>query len=166
MQENTVNKRPSRLQYYIKGLISILVHTFTFLFVCFCKLLVFSLSERLHSYFFLIATLHQPKKNLDNWNFWNVISLGQDLLFSWKNYIDPTTIGNYLSTKMQVYRNLAGCFFVTDDTNCSWNINDNIIFIVLINLISITAIDWQYAIKPVLFEKVKHFEVYKVSKKI
>lgn len=114
---------------------------------------------------FLIATLHQPQNEIKDWSLRNTLSIGSltNILISWRYYIDPATINGYFSTKMQSYRYLARCFLVPGDLDCTWSVSDNITFIFIANLLSIKAIDWQYKMTPLVYEKVKNFDTYKVS---
>lgn len=160
LQENTINKRPSRHQYYIKGFIWFLIHTSTFILVCLCKLyFIFVLKKNIHTLF--IVTLFDKDEFFNSWE--TIYFKCLNNISTWQTYIDSTMVGAYILSKIQVYRNLVGYYLVPNETDYTWIMNGNIIFIVLINCISIWIIDWQYEVTPVLFEKVKRFEIYKVK---
>ncbi|KAI9363589.1 Ima1 N-terminal domain-containing protein [Pilaira anomala] len=147
LNENNFDKRPTRQQYVFKGIMWIITHTLTLVFVYY-------------------VILHPPSTNNNTITSWSLHSLTNyverlDLHpDSWRGFLTVKSIQNMIEYKIETLKGFIGCLFTTD-TDCEWDLNGSLVYFILLNFVSLKSIDWNRGIKPIAYEKIKNLGFYK-----
>ncbi|GAA5810966.1 hypothetical protein MFLAVUS_004395 [Mucor flavus] len=141
-----INKRPSRRQYIIKGVMWTITHLATLIFIYY-------------------VMLHPPVRNdrMMNWNY--IVDKCVEMKhFDFNDFRDLISLQNVqklIECKLQGFKSIITCLFSIDDTDCGWSLNDHLICFVLLNFASSISIDWNRAVRPTIYEKVNNLDLYK-----
>lgn len=84
-------------------------------------------------------------------------------LDSWRGFFVVETIQNMIEYKVETLKDFMTCLLRTDNTDCNWDMNDSLVYFILLNFISLKSIDWNRGIKQIRYEKIKNLGFYKVS---